>query len=239
MLGGPFLLTENRSPNLRQNARVAVMSDDVRLRHSLMDGMSEFEAWFVTLPARATIPVPTPDLVVVDLRNDAEAVVASIRTVSDVPIVGIVEAGRPDLASSALDCGADDTIDWPGSPDLLRARMRALLSRSARRSAQKGPESLLTGPEGVELYPRAHEATVRGQPVNFTPREFEVLRVLLEHRGEVLSTDQISARLWGHPTFGSRNFVEAHVSRIRTKLRAAGATEVITTIRGVGYKVRL
>jgi DNA-binding response OmpR family regulator len=87
------------------------------------------------------------------------------------------------------------------------------------------------------MRPRAHEVTVNEQPVHLTPREFAVLRMLLEHRGEVVTPDAISQVQWGHATFGIRNFVEAHVSRVRAKLRAAGADGVIQTVRGIGYKV--
>ena len=77
-----------------------------------------------------------------------------------------------------------------------------------------------------------------GKDLDLTPKEFGVLQLLLERRRDVLTADAISEALWGHETFGARNFVEAHVSRLRHKLRDAGARDVITTVRGVGYKIR-
>jgi two-component system OmpR family response regulator len=65
-----------------------------------------------------------------------------------------------------------------------------------------------------------------------------LLRLLLEHRGEVLTADEISNAVWGHETFGARNFVESHISRLRSKLARAGASGVVTTVRGIGYIVR-
>ena len=79
---------------------------------------------------------------------------------------------------------------------------------------------------------------VGGEEVKFTPKEFAILRLLLEHRDEVISSDDLSVQIWGYETFGSRNFVEAHVSRLRSKLGKAGAPDVVTTMRGVGYVVR-
>jgi DNA-binding response OmpR family regulator len=76
------------------------------------------------------------------------------------------------------------------------------------------------------------------RPVVLTPKEFAVLRVMLEHRGEVVSTEDLSVSIWGYQTFGSRNFVEAHVSRLRSKLATAGAPGAVTTLRGVGYVIR-
>lgn len=85
---------------------------------------------------------------------------------------------------------------------------------------------------------RSHEAFVGSVIVDLTPKEFSVLRVLLDRRSEVISPDALSLAIWGYETFGSRNFVEAHISRLRSKLAKAGAPDVVTTIRGVGYVIR-
>ncbi len=71
-----------------------------------------------------------------------------------------------------------------------------------------------------------------------TPKEFAILQHLLERRGEVVAPDELSLGIWGYETFGSRNFVEAHISRLRGKLREAGMTDMVRTVRGVGYVVR-
>ena len=88
------------------------------------------------------------------------------------------------------------------------------------------------------MHLRAHEARVDDRVLDLTPKEFAVLRLMLERRGEVLETDTISTQIWGYETFGSRNFVEAHISRLRAKLLQAGADGVITTVRGIGYVIR-
>ena len=85
---------------------------------------------------------------------------------------------------------------------------------------------------------RAHEAFVDGQALDLTPKEFQVLEYLLRHRGEVLSSDALSVVIWGYETLGSRNFVEAHISRLRAKLRPTSARDLISTVRGVGYVIR-
>lgn len=88
------------------------------------------------------------------------------------------------------------------------------------------------------MHLRAHEARVEDRLLDLTPKEFAVLQLMLERRGEVLKTDAISSEIWGYETFGSRNFVEAHISRLRAKLLGAGADRVISTVRGIGYVVR-
>jgi DNA-binding response OmpR family regulator len=79
---------------------------------------------------------------------------------------------------------------------------------------------------------------VEGRLVHLTPKEFEMLSFLLRRRGEVLTPDELSLQIWGYETFGSPNFVAAHVSRLRRKLSAADAVRMIDTIRGVGYVIR-
>lgn len=96
----------------------------------------------------------------------------------------------------------------------------------------------LTGPGGITLRVRGRQVRVDHAPVPLTLREFELLRLLLERQDEVLTADEISRAIWGYETFGSRNFVESHVSRLRAKLAQAGAGAVVTTVRGVGYTVR-
>lgn len=97
---------------------------------------------------------------------------------------------------------------------------------------------ILHGPYGLRLNPRAHQVFVGPAEVLLTQHEFDLLRELLDHLGEVLSADDLALRVWGYETFGSKNFVEAHISRLRRKLRDTGAEDVIRTVRGVGYVIR-
>ena len=78
----------------------------------------------------------------------------------------------------------------------------------------------------------------RGQELDLTATEFDLLQLLLERRGSVLSADTIAEAVWGYEQAGARNFLQAHVSRLRKKLHAAGVEDPITTIRGVGYVIR-
>ena len=99
-------------------------------------------------------------------------------------------------------------------------------------------DEVVEGPLRLALLPRSRRAFVHGHDLFLTPKGFDVLRVLLERRGEVLSPDELSLAVWGYGTFGSPNFVEAQISRVRSALAQAGAAEVIETVRGAGYVVR-
>ena len=135
---------------------------------------------------------------------------------------------------TGFDLGADDYVTKPFELAELERRIRALL----RRALGSRSDDILQGPDEIRLHLRSHEAYVADQQVHLTPKEFDVLRVLLSRRGEVVPPDDLSVEIWGYETFGSRNYVEAHVSRLRGKLADVGAIGVIGTVRGVGYMVR-
>ena len=157
-----------------------------------------------------------------------------IRLHSALPIVFLTEQATLQERLMAFDLGADDYIVRPAPVEEVVRRVRAVL----RRLRPAAGRDVLEGPDGVAVHLGPHELRVRDAVVAATPKEFDLMRLLLERRGEVLTSDEISELIWGYETFGSRNFVEAHVSRLRAKLLHAGAGAVISTVRGVGYVVR-
>jgi DNA-binding response OmpR family regulator len=128
----------------------------------------------------------------------------------------------------------DDDMSSAVAFEEVERRIRALLRRARRASHQV----TLKGPGALELHMLQHAVHINDSAVPITSKEFELLRLLLERRGEVLALDTISLSVWGYETMGSRNFVEAHISRLRAKLAAAGAKGVIETVRGFGYVIR-
>ncbi|MSP22245.1 MAG: response regulator transcription factor [Dehalococcoidia bacterium] len=184
------------------------------------------------------------DILVVDADEAGESeILRTARKQTDLPIIALVGSAAGDAVVAAFDVGADDCAVWPdvssdsGNVRELTRRHGALLKRARPRSPSATTEAV-AGPGGLLMRPLAHEVSVSGVDLDLTPKEYGVLRLLLERRGEVLTTDAISQALWGYETFGARNFVEAHVSRLRHKLRLTGAPDLITTVQGVGYKVR-
>jgi DNA-binding response OmpR family regulator len=228
------------------HARVLVVSAFPLLRQSLAGLLTEAGYWINV--ARSSDEVTEElsrgqiDVLLVDTSEAEGELLRDVRRQTDRPLIALVAPGATDAAVAAFDVGADDCAIWPdgstdnGSVRELTRRLEAVLRRAGPRQGDGG--EVIAGPASLVLRPRAHEASVSGTNLELTPKEFAVLRLLLERRGEVLTADGISEALWGHETFGARNFVEAHVSRLRHKLRAAGAPDVITTVRGVGYKIR-
>lgn len=157
-----------------------------------------------------------------------------IRARSTVPVMMVSAESSVDDRVAGFDLGADDYVVKPVEMAELQRRVRALLRRVP---PEPTAYEALTGPSGLELRPHLQEASIDGQPLHLTPREFDVLSVLLERRGNTVTPDELSRRVWQYETLGSRNFVEAHISRLRAKLVNAGVRDLIMTVRGVGYRI--
>ncbi|MCC6238398.1 MAG: response regulator transcription factor [Dehalococcoidia bacterium] len=188
------------------------------------------------------IRLAVPDVILVDEPDGDCRCLERVRRATTAPIVAIVPASDAAAALRALECGATDCVCIPsdlGADPSARAelvwRPLAALSRSSRDSDLL---ATLIGPSGIVMRQHAHEISVHGLAIDLTPREFAVLRYLLEHRGEVVSADNVALASWGSAERGARNLVQAYLSRIRVKLSQAGAPNVVTTVRGVGYVIR-
>jgi DNA-binding response OmpR family regulator len=216
---------------------VLVASAEPELRHRLAADLIEFGLWLTAARPDAALLEElrrrSVDLLVLEWREGAARLLEAVRLQSAAPVIVLVPSTERGAAVAAFDAGADDVVTAPWSATELGRRIEAMLRR-----VRPAADGTLTGPEGVRVHPRAHEAYVEETPLDLTPTEFVLLERLLTHRGEVLTADELATSIWGHETFGARNFVEAHVSRLRGKRRAARAEGVITTVGGVGYKVR-
>jgi len=133
---------------------------------------------------------------------------------------------------TGLEAGADDYLVKPFAFEELLARLRALLRRPQDLVVA---ESLASGPLRVE--PAERHVTVAGRPVDVPPREFDLLEYLLRHAGRALPRDVILDRVWGAGEEPRANVVDATVSRLRRRLRAAGWTGQIVAVPGHGYRI--
>ena len=171
------------------------------------------------------------DLVLLDLglpRRDGLAVLRDLRARKDrTPLlVATARDAVPDRIAG-LDAGADDYVLKPYDLDELLARIRALLRRAAGRAEPIYEHA------GVSLNPSTHEATVNGEPVQLSAREWSVLEPLIARPGVVLSRTQLEEKLYGWKDEISSNAVEVYIHGLRKKLGA----ELIQTVRGLGYCV--
>jgi DNA-binding response OmpR family regulator len=134
--------------------------------------------------------------------------------------------------AEALDTGADDYLTKPFSFPVLIARIRALL----RRTGLHHPAPIEA--TGIRIDPGAHRVWCRDVEVPLTSREFDVLEFLVRRAGQVLSKTEIIAGVWSDDFAGDPNIVEVYMRRLRRKFDEQFGIELITTVRGVGYRLR-
>ena len=227
----------------RDGGRRILIVDDERItvealaRHLEADGFVAGRAYSGE-EALAALDERPFDLVILDVGLPGRSgfdVCRRIRASGDLPIIFLTAAGDLSERLRGFELGADDYVTKPAALTEVVHRVHAVLRRD-RRSAPTG--HVLRGPSGLTLNARTHEVHVGAVRARLTAKAFAVLTALLERRSEVLSADAIALAAWGHGTFGERNFVEAQMCRLRSKLASAGATGVIRTIRHAGYVIR-
>ncbi len=177
-----------------------------------------------------------PALIVLDMmlpRVDGMGVIRELRAEdADTPIVVLSAKSQEGDKVLALSSGADDYVSKPFGVAELVARIRAALRRSRRRSA----ESKMAFGE-VSLDIEGRRILVRGEEVESTAREFDLLRFLVEHPGVVFTREQLMAQVWGPDHFGTVRTVDNFVARLRQKVEAdPDNPSHIETVRGVGYR---
>ena len=175
-----------------------------------------------------------PALVVLDLMLpglDGWEVCRLLRAESDVPIIMLTARTDDVDRIVGLELGADDYVTKPFNPRELVARVRAVLRRY-----QKSVRPDLTVTVGkLTIDPTSREAHLGDQVLSLRPKEFDLLLVMAEHRGLVMSREQLLDLVWGYDFPGGTRTVDAHVSHLRSRLD--GSDVAIETLRGIGYKL--
>jgi DNA-binding response OmpR family regulator len=181
------------------------------------------------------------DLVVLDLmlpRLDGLEVCRRLRAQSSVPIIMLTARGDELDKVMGLELGADDYITKPFSIREFRSRVRALLRRASL-PAQDRRESETIEADGLVVDPSRRTVEVRGEAVQLTYVEFELLRTLAANPGRVFSRRQLLEALWGDSAYREPRTIDVHVRHLREKLeRDASEPEFILTVRGAGYRFR-
>jgi DNA-binding response OmpR family regulator len=176
-----------------------------------------------------------PSLVVLDLMLpdlDGVEVCKRIRQHGELPVLMLTARDEDVDKIIGLEVGADDYMTKPFNPRELVARVRAILRRAAPGRVERESAVIRHGDLVVDAGRR--EAHVGDTEVQLAPKEFDLLWELLDHRGLVLTRDQLLERVWGYTFAGDTRTVDVHVRQIRRKL---GDASPIVTVWGVGYKV--
>ena len=175
------------------------------------------------------------DLVLLDImlpQLSGMEVLRRLRRESQVPVIMLTARDSVVDKVSGLDSGADDYITKPFAIEELLARIRAALRTKSGRDSQM----LAVGPLAMEVESR--RVTVRGQEVELTKKEFDLLRHLLENKGRVLTREALLDSVWGFDFVGETNSVDVYIRFLRSKIDEAFGIKLIHTVRGVGYLIK-
>lgn len=191
----------------------------------------------------ASIQNELPDLVLLDLMlpgMDGMEVCRKTRenpATRGIPIIMLTAKSEEVDRVLGLETGADDYVTKPFSPRELVARIRAVLRRAERLPGEEQKEMLALGPIRIDL--RQHKVTLNGEGIELTPKEFDLLQLLVAHPGRAFTREFLLEHLWGYEFFGDTRTVDVHVRRLRQKIEDDAANPTwLETVRGVGYRMR-
>lgn len=180
------------------------------------------------------------DLVVLDLMLpvvDGLSLCRQIRAdqhFKNLPIIMLTAKSEEVDRVLGLEMGADDYLTKPFSPRELIARIKAIMRRVEGNKSNKKQitDDTLLKKGRLEINVQSHEAKESGNLLDLTPKEFELLRLLLINEGKVMTRDLLLQKIWGYEYAGDTRTVDVHIRRLRTKI----GEDYIKTVRGVGYK---
>lgn len=249
-------------PENTAHTKVLLAEDDESFVEALVVGLAR-EGFDVAVARDGTealrlFNAVEPDLVLLDLmlpRLSGIDVCRSIRARSAVPIIMVTAKGTEIDTVVGLEVGADDYVAKPYRLRELVARMRAVLRRTpqndvASPTLHKGAntsdgsstdtertESNVLEAGGIQIDPDRHLVFIRGDDVHLRRKEFELLTLLMENAGRLLTRDVLIDRVWGSDYFGDTKTLDVHIKRLRSHVEEdPSSPKLITTIRGVGYR---
>ncbi|TYP54927.1 response regulator transcription factor [Thermosediminibacter litoriperuensis] len=180
-----------------------------------------------------------PDLVILDIMlpgidgMEVCRILRRQRTTRDIPVILLTAKTEEIDKVLGLEMGADDYITKPFSPRELAARVKAVLRRTDK--VERSEKIIKAGPVTIDV--ERHEVFVNGERKDFTPKEFELLRLLASNPGKVFSREYLLENIWGYDYLGDTRTVDVHIRHLRQKIeRNSEAPQFIETVRGIGYK---
>lgn len=226
MADQPLVLVVDDEPHIIQLVRMYLEQEGFAV-HSVGDGEAALQAVASLTPKAVVLDIMLPKI-------DGLEVCRRLRA-ADNPVPIIMLTARDDDYDKilGLELGADDYLTKPFNPRELVARVKALLRRQERFGARAGQQPLQLG--NTRIDPAAREVTVNGEQVPLRAQEFDLLWVLVQHRGQVLTREQLLRLAWGYEYVGQTRTVDVHIAHLRKKL--APSDVHIETVIGVGYKL--
>lgn len=223
---------------------IYLLEDDESIRELVIYSLSSMgmEAQGFERPSqlKEALKAALPDLLLLDImlpEEDGFSILRRLRadeSTSALPVIILTAKNTEFDTVTALDLGADDYISKPFGVMELIARVKAVLRRTSKTTAQT-TEAYTLSEGNVTVDTERHTVKANGEEIILTLKEFELLCMLLKNKGIVLTRDRILTQIWGYDFDGENRTVDVHVRSLRTKLGACGA--IVETVRGVGYKI--
>lgn len=218
------------------NKKILVVDDEPLIRKLVTDFLKR--EGYITLEAedgRKALDVFSSekdiDLVILDVmlpEYDGWTVCREIRKKSSTPIIMLTARGEEFDELFGFDIGADEYIAKPFSPNILVARVNAVLRRSVP------VDSKTKEFNGLIIDESAHEVNIDDCPIDLSPKEYDLLMYLTENYGKAVSREQILDKVWGYDYYGDLRTVDTHINRLRIKLDSK--SNYVQTVRGYGYR---
>lgn len=224
-------------------ARVMLVEDDASIRNSLTRALEDLGHAVATasqgMRALETLIASEPDVVLLDLGLpdvDGLKVLGMLRAISEVPVIVITARDDEGTIVAALDAGADDYVQKPFGMDQIAARIRAILRRAPQQQQSETERTITIG--GLEIDPSSRSVRLDGAPITLSRKEFDLLLVLAQRPGEVITKRELLSEVWQQAYGGGDRTVDVHVSWLRRKLgETAAEPRYLHTVRGVGIKL--
>jgi DNA-binding response OmpR family regulator len=219
---------------------VLVVEDDAAIRAAVQRGLTErghaVASTTTGVGALEMVLREPPDVVLLDLGLpdiDGITLISMVRAASSVPIIVITANGDDRTLVRALDAGADDYVVKPFGTEQVAARIRAVLRRVGQTQA---PEPLRVGDLAIDE--RTRVATLAGEPLQLSRKEFDVLLTLAGRAGEVVTKRELLAEVWRDAYGSSERTLDVHLSWLRRKLgETAAEPRYLVSVRGVGVRL--
>lgn len=236
-------VSEPRQPEQTSPRRILIADDDpsitVLIEKALEDPLYEIVSVKDGLEAIEAFENGTFDVVILDVMMpyvDGFQACRHIRERSDIPIIILTARGGTEDVVHGFELGADDYITKPFKVAEMIARVEAILRRVEGYKQRLAPPIVRVGE--MEIDEPRHRVVVRGEVVNLTPMEFELLYFLAANAGQVFDRETLYREVWHYDHVGETNLVDVCVRRLREKVeREPSRPHIIITVRGVGYKL--
>ncbi|MFZ5647155.1 MAG: response regulator transcription factor [Bacillota bacterium] len=225
------------------SANLLVVDDEIKIRE-LLGAYLQREGFTVDeagdgLEAMDKIKGQQYDAVILDLMMpgmDGLELCREIRKSSDVPVIMLTAKGDEIDRILGLELGADDYMVKPFSPRELVARVKAILRR-VKKGEPAGKEEVHFDGGDLIINENSRLVMVCGEPVNLTPKEYDLLVCLARHPGRVFTREQLLRQVWGYDFYGEARTVDTHITRLKGKIaRVREDKQYIATVWGMGYK---